>query len=120
MVEQPSSADAYGALEQRFREPAWALLKRIYHSFSHIPLGLLIVIMITPTPTPRSVDLNHGTIVVTTNGSNYWIEEEIPLTYIWSFSAHLTHSPIHLYLCQAHRGLDLGHPSAPEWDPGCS
>ena len=66
MVEQPSSADAYSALEQRLREPARALLGRIYHplvlllawlgvsphlvSFSQIPLGLLIVIMITPHP----------------------------------------------------------------------
>jgi len=64
MVEQPSSADAYSALEQRLREPARALLKRIYHplvlllawlrvppnlvSFSQIPLGLLIVIILTP------------------------------------------------------------------------
>ncbi len=37
MVEQPSSADAYSALEQRFREPARALLMRIYH-----PLVLLL------------------------------------------------------------------------------
>ena len=36
MVEQPSSPDAYSALEQRLREPARALLKRIYH-----PLVLL-------------------------------------------------------------------------------
>jgi phosphatidylglycerophosphate synthase len=66
MVEQPPSADAYSALEQRLREPARALLGRIYHplvlllawlgvspnlvSFSQIPLGLLIVIMITPHP----------------------------------------------------------------------
>lgn len=66
MVEQPPSADAYSALEQRLREPARALLSRIYHplvlllawlkvppnlvSFSQIPLGLLIVIMITPHP----------------------------------------------------------------------
>ncbi|HAL61909.1 MAG TPA: hypothetical protein DCP08_05810 [Chloroflexi bacterium] len=66
MVEQPSSPDAYSALEQRFRGPARALLMRIYHplvlllawlrvppnlvSFSQIPLGLLIVIMITPHP----------------------------------------------------------------------
>jgi len=66
MVEQPASSDAYSALEQRFREPARALLMRIYHplvlllawlkvspnlvSFSQIPLGLLIVIMITPHP----------------------------------------------------------------------
>jgi len=33
MLEQPSSADAYSALEQRIREPARALLKRIYHPF---------------------------------------------------------------------------------------
>ncbi len=66
MVEQPSSADAYSALEKRLREPARAFLGRIYHplvlllawlgvspnlvSFSQIPLGLLIVIMITPHP----------------------------------------------------------------------
>ena len=66
MVEQPSSADTYSALEQRFREPGRALLMRIYHplvlllawlgvspnvvSFSQIALGLLIVIIITPHP----------------------------------------------------------------------
>lgn len=66
MVEQPPSPDSYSALEQRFREPARALLMRIYHpmvlllawlgvsphlvSFSQIPLGLLIVILITPHP----------------------------------------------------------------------
>jgi len=66
MIEQPSSADAYSALEQRFREPARALLGRTYHplvlllawvrvspnlvSLSQIPLGLLIVIIITPHP----------------------------------------------------------------------
>ena len=66
MVEQPSPSDSYSALERRFREPARALLMRIYHpivlllawlkvspnfvSFLQIPLGLLIVIMITPQP----------------------------------------------------------------------
>jgi phosphatidylglycerophosphate synthase len=66
MVEQPSSSDSYSALEQRFREHARALLMRIYHplvlllawlkvspnlvSFSQIPLGLLIVILIPPHP----------------------------------------------------------------------
>jgi len=66
MVEQPPSPDSYSALELRIREPARALLTRIYHplvlllawlkvppnlvSFSQIPLGLLIVIMITPHP----------------------------------------------------------------------
>jgi len=66
MTEHPPSSDSYSALEQRFREPARALLMRIYHpivlllawlkvspnliSFSQIPLGLLIVIMITPYP----------------------------------------------------------------------
>ena len=66
MFEHPLSPDSYSALEQRFREPARALLMRIYHpivlllawlgvspnlvSFSQIPLGLLIVITITPYP----------------------------------------------------------------------
>jgi len=66
MIEHPTSPDSYSALEQRFREPARALLMQIYHpivlllawlgvspnlvSFSQIPLGLLIVIMITPYP----------------------------------------------------------------------
>lgn len=66
MTEQPPSPDSYSALEQRIREPARALLMRIYHpivlllawlkvspnlvSFSQIPLGLLIVILITPYP----------------------------------------------------------------------
>jgi phosphatidylglycerophosphate synthase len=68
VIERPSSPDSYSALEQRFLEPARALLMRIYHpivlllawlkvspnlvSFSQIPLGLLIVIMITPHPRP--------------------------------------------------------------------
>lgn len=58
--------DSYSALEQRLREPARALLMRIYHpivlllarlgvspnlvSFFQIPLGFLIVITITPYP----------------------------------------------------------------------
>ena len=66
MVEQPSSADAYSALEQRLREPARALLKRIYHplvvllarlgvsphliSLLQIPIGLAIVLTIKPYP----------------------------------------------------------------------
>jgi len=66
MIEKPFSADSYSTLEQRLREPARALLGRIYHplvlllawlrvppnlvSFSQIPLGLLIVFMITPHP----------------------------------------------------------------------
>jgi len=79
MVEQPSSPDAYSALEQRFREPARALLMRIYHplvfllawlgvspnlvSFLQIPLGFLIVIMINPHPR-LSFLLMVATIVV--------------------------------------------------------
>ena len=66
MVEQPSPADAYSALEQRFREPARALLGRIYHplvlllawlgvsphliSLLQIPIGLAIVLAIKPYP----------------------------------------------------------------------
>jgi len=66
MVEQPFSPDAYSALEQRFREPARALLSRIYHplvlllawlgvspnlvSLLQIPIGLAIVLAIKPYP----------------------------------------------------------------------
>jgi len=66
MVEQPSSADSYSGLEQRFREPARALLKRIHHplvlllawlgvsphliSFLQTPIGLAIVFAIKPYP----------------------------------------------------------------------
>jgi len=66
MTEQSPSPDAYSALEQRFREPARALLRRIYHpivlllawlgvsprfiSFLQIPIGLATVLAIKPYP----------------------------------------------------------------------
>lgn len=66
MVEQPSSGNSYSALEQRLREPARALLKRIYRplvlllawlgvsprfiSFLQIPIGLATVLAIKPYP----------------------------------------------------------------------
>lgn len=66
MVEHLPSPDSYSALEKHLRDPARVFLGRIYHpivlllawlrvppnlvSFSQIPLGFLIVIMITPHP----------------------------------------------------------------------